>query len=310
MNRYIISSILATLSFAPALRAEVPMVVTDIPPVGALVAQVMGDLGAPQVLLTAGADPHDFQLRPSQARLLSQAGLVVWIGPELTPWLDHTLDGMASGARLGLLATPGTHLRHFSHEEAEAEEQEHAADGEGHDHDHGHSDIDPHAWLNPENAEVWLPAIAAELSRLDPEHAATYAANAQAAVLATQALDARIAAKFAPVKDRPFVTYHAAFGYLVGHYGLTQLGSVAEGDAHSPGAARLKSLRDSLGGKAVCLFPEAQHDPALLTQMADAAGARTGQPLDPEGTSIDPGPDAYAKVMEGLADTMVDCLAR
>lgn len=53
--------------------AEVPRVVTDFGPVQSLVSDVMGDLGPPQPLLTAGAGPHDFQLRPSQAALLAQA---------------------------------------------------------------------------------------------------------------------------------------------------------------------------------------------------------------------------------------------
>ena len=51
--------------------ADVPQVQTDIPPVAALVAQVMGDLGAPGVLLDKGGDEHDMQLRPSQMRALS-----------------------------------------------------------------------------------------------------------------------------------------------------------------------------------------------------------------------------------------------
>lgn len=312
MFRYTISSALAILLLTAAARAEVPKVVADIPPVGALVAQVMGDLGTPEVLLTGGADPHDFQLRPSQARQLADAGLVVWVGPELTPWLDHALDGISGGARLGLLAAPGTRLRQFSHEEAaaeEAEEARHQDQADAAPEHHVHSGTDPHVWLDPRNAAVWLPMIAGELSRLDPEHAATYAANAAKAVDATRALDARIEAALQPVKDRPFVTYHAAFGYLDDRYGLTQLGSVAEGDAHSPGVARLKELRANVAGKDVCLFPEVQHDPALLTQMAEATGARTGKALDPEGTGVKPGPDAYAKVLENLTAAMVECLA-
>ena len=49
--RYTISLCLASLALATPLQAEVPRVVTDIPPVHALVAQVMGDLGTPELLL-------------------------------------------------------------------------------------------------------------------------------------------------------------------------------------------------------------------------------------------------------------------
>ena len=95
--RYTIS--LATASVLACLvtpaAAEVPRVITDIPPVQALVAQVMADLGAPVLLLDKGADAHSFQLRPSQAAALAEADLVVWIGPEMTPWLDRAVGGLA-----------------------------------------------------------------------------------------------------------------------------------------------------------------------------------------------------------------------
>ena len=74
------------LTAAPA-RAEVPKVVTDVAPVQSLAALVLGDLGTPGVLVGNGSDPHDYQLRPSQMGALSGADLVIWVGPELTPWL-------------------------------------------------------------------------------------------------------------------------------------------------------------------------------------------------------------------------------
>ena len=175
--RYIITAILAS---TPAL-AEVPSVVTDIPPVHALVAQVMGDLGQPELLLGKGADEHDFQLRPSQAGAVAEAGLVVWIGPELTPWLETALETRPEGAAsLALLDAEGTDRRGYA-DGGEPAEKAHD-DGEHEDaHDHGHGAEDPHAWLDPDNAQVWLGLIAARLGELDPENAATYTANAAAA---------------------------------------------------------------------------------------------------------------------------------
>ena len=89
---------------APAM-AEVPSVVADTPVTASLVQQVMGDLGQPVLLLDKGADPHDFQMRPSQARALQNADLLVWVGPELTPWLDRAATQMPAGQQLPLLPT-------------------------------------------------------------------------------------------------------------------------------------------------------------------------------------------------------------
>lgn len=305
--RYIISLALTSLTLATALpataRAKVPPVVTDIPPVHALVAQVMGDLGEPVLLLTKGASEHDFQLRPSQAQALSDAGLVVWIGPELTPWLDRALAGLGDAPSLPLLDAPETGRRAFSADGAHMHD-DHDAHSEA-------SDADPHAWLDPANAKIWLDLIAAKLSQLDPANAATYAANAAQAQTRIDALDARIASQLAPVKDRPIVVYHDAYGYFAAHFGLQIVGSVALGDATAPGAAKLAALQQTLsGGQATCLFPEAQHDPALALQLVQGTSLRLGAALDPVGSTLTPGPDAYDALLSGLATAITDCLTQ
>ncbi len=313
--RYIITFLLAA---SPAL-AEVPRVVTDIPPVHSLVAQVMGDLGQPELLLAKGADEHDFQLKPSQAGAVADADLVVWIGPELTPWLESALETRPEGAAaLALLDAEGTMVQAFGagHVDEPGEgAQDHADEPAetgaeaGHDHEgHSHSGEDPHAWLDPGNAQVWLGLIAAELSKLDPENAATYAANAAAAQTGIVALDTEVAAILAPVQGKPLVSFHDAFGYFAEHYGVEIVGSIALGDASSPGAARLADLRAKMeAGQVLCIFPEVQHDPALVTQMAEGTGAKIGAALDPVGSSLEPGPGSYAALLTGLATTIADC---
>ena len=126
--RYTISFALASLLVIPlASWAEVPRVVTDIPPVHALVSQVMGDLGSPALLLDKGASEHSFQLRPSQAAGLNDAGLVVWIGPELTPWLDRALESVPLDVtRLALLDAPGTMTQAYGAGGHDHEGEEHA----------------------------------------------------------------------------------------------------------------------------------------------------------------------------------------
>jgi zinc transport system substrate-binding protein len=294
--RYIISLLLASTSL-PAF-ADAPKVVTDIPPVHALVAQVMGDLAAPVLLLEKGADEHDFALRPSQMRDIAGADLVVWIGPALTPWLDRALAANPAPA-LGLLDATGTQTLPF------------AAEGEHAEHDeHDHGAIDPHAWMAPANASLWLDLIAARLAELDAPNAATYRSNAAAAKTRIAAMDAEIAAQLAPVADKNFVTFHAAYGYFTAHYHLHGAGSLALGDASAPGAARLSALAaDMASGHYTCAFPEIQHDPALLTQIMAGDTVKLGAPLDPVGSSLDFGPNAYDDLMRGIANTLSDCLA-
>lgn len=313
--RYIIALLLTSTACATPALAEVPSVVTDILPVQSLTAAVMEGLGAPDVLLDRGASPHTFQMRPSQAAAVAGADLVIWIGPELTPWMDAAVDSRPAGAAaLGLLATPGTHLRLYAPDSDEAEKAGHddhdaPAESETGEAHHAHAGADPHAWLDPANGRVWVAAIAAELSRLDPEHADHYAANAARAVAAIDVADAKARATLAPVRDRPLVAFHDAYGYFAKAYGLTIAGTIAQGDAASPGARHLSDLQAQMQGAGrLCIFPERQHDPALVAQMAEATGARVGGALDPEGSSFDPGPAAYGDILTGMADTIAACL--
>ena len=310
--RYTISTMLATV-LATSAMAEVPKVVTDFAPTHGLVAMVMGDLGAPQPLLDKGANAHDFQLKPSQSAAVQEAGLVVWIGPQMSPWLDRVLTSFDSVPQLRLLEVKGSHLQDFG---AEANGHDHEAEGHddhGHDdhggHDeHGHEGLDPHAWLDPANGIIWLEAIATELSRLDPENAATYATNADKAKAVIAETDAKIAAQLKPVQGKPFVVFHDAYGYFAAHYGLTVAGAVALGDATSPGAAHLREVQEKAGVDAVCLVPEAGHDPKQVAQLAEATGVKLGAPLDPEGAALERDALIYPALLQGLAGTLADCL--
>lgn len=157
----------SALALLPAAAlAEVPNVVADTIPLHSLVAQVMGDLGQPTLLLPPGVSVHDFQMRPSDAAVLTSAGIVIWTGPTLAPWLAEPLETLAPEAtHLALLESEGwdplplrsdaafddghdhghgeeaghdDHGDHADHAE-DAAHDEHGHDDHGHD-DHGHDD--------------------------------------------------------------------------------------------------------------------------------------------------------------------------
>ena len=317
MTRPALAALLLSTLATPAL-AEVPKVVTDIPPVQSLAAMVMGDLGSPSVLLEQGGNAHSYQLKPSQAAALQEADLVLWVGAEMTPWLDRAIDGLqGEGKALALLDAPGTLLLDFGgkpHVGGHDHDHEHEHEHDDHDAaegaEHHHEGLDPHAWLSPVNAGTWLTLIGSELARRDPEHAATYVANAAQARLRLATLDAQMQAELAPLKGRSFVTFHDAYGYFTAHYGLTSAGAVSMGDAAEPGAAHLTELRADLTTKAVvCAFPEANHDPKQVDMLLDGTAVKRGAALDPEGSTLTYGPTLYEDLLAGLGRAMRDCLA-
>ncbi|WP_209426103.1 zinc ABC transporter substrate-binding protein [Pararhodobacter sp. SW119] len=324
-----------------AAFAGPPEIVTDLPVTHSLVATVVGELATPSLLLDRGGDPHHFQLRPSQARAVSQAGLVVWMGPDLSPWMSRTVDALSGGAALELLEVGGIELQDFREsrltgaEASVARDHDHGHDDHGeHDvhHQHGHDDnhdheahdradedhaghhhehvgLDPHAWMAPQNAVVWLDAIAATLADLDPQNAEIYRANADAGKDRILAMQAEIAEKLAPVGDAGLVMYHDAYGYIATAFGLNILGTIALGDAADPGAARLSAIRASLSDiGAVCVFPEVNHADAYVNLVSEGSGLKIGDPLDPAGVMLEPGAELYPSLMREMATAIASCV--
>jgi len=287
--RHMTGLLILALMTAGGARADVPRVVTDFAPTASLVAQVMGDLGQPEVLVQGGADPHDYQMRPSQARAVEAADLVIWVGPELTPWLGRVLDRMGAGARLGLLADPRTVRRIYD-----------GANGDS-------GATDPHAWLDPVLAEGWVQAIRDALTAADAGHASQYAANSARLIAGLDRLNGQTAATLARVKG-PIIVGHGAFGYFAARYGLTIAAAIQDGEAVAPGAAHLSRVRALLaGGDVACVFPAAGQDPAQAAQLVEGTGARLGPPLDPEAVSVAPGADLYQRLIGGLAEAIAAC---
>ena len=290
-----------------------PRVVADIAPVASLVAQVMGERGAPVTLVEPGASPHDRSMRPSAARALTGADVVVRTADGLTPWLPDTLRSLAPDAvSVELLGVPGS-VRLAARDGATF-----AADGADRD-DHGHGEddddavgspaapVDPHAWLDPENARVWLDAIAGTLADADPDGADVYRANAARARAALDALEARVRDRLAPVRGRPFAVAHDDLRYFEARFDMPALGAVVASDAAGPGPARLDALRGAITAeRARCVFTEPGSGERLARTVA--GDARVAE-LDPLGARLEPGPALYAELLEGVADALADCLA-
>lgn len=286
--------------------ADVPNVVTDIAPVQSLVAMVMQDLGAPAALVPAGASPHDYALRPSQARALSRADVVIWMGPEMTPWLEDVTLALAEDAQqVALLAVDGTML--LPSREAVLFEDDH-----GHEMDdgHDHAGLDPHAWLDPDNAALWLDAIALVLAETDPDNAARYQENAE---LARQAVvDASFQATriLAGTSTQPVAMFHDAFQYFEAEFGVNAITAISASDAVKPGPARVAAARDAIRSSGVaCVFAEPQVNQRLVQGMIEGTGAQIAI-LDATGDRLAPGADLYPQLLVSIAQDIAACLGQ
>lgn len=302
---------------AGGAAAELKVVAT-IAPIHSLVAGVMAGVGEPILLIPGGASPHAYAMRPSGARALDEADIVVWVGASMETFLERPLASIASDVVVvALAAAPGVSLlparaggafvapdRETASAGAVPSTARRGKGGPLHDHD-----FNPHIWLSLDNAAHMIASIAAALRTRDAANAAAYGANAAALLARLRVLEGELGTLLEPVHDVPYAVFHDAYQYLEAEFALRPIGAITVSPDQRPGARRLAELRARIVATgARCLFVEPQFPPALVDTLLAGTGARTGE-LDPLGADLAPGPELYFTLMRRLAASFNACLA-
>lgn len=261
-----------------------PSAFVTIPPQKYFVDKVSGGLVPVSIMVEPGANPHAYEPRPRQMTELAKAAIYFTIGDSF----DQTWLGRLTGANPGMAVVHTAEGiakiptdEPFHHEDGHAEdghEGEPHGEHEGH-HDHG--TLDPHIWLDPALVKVQLAHILGGLSRVDPENAALYAANAATFEREIEALDGEIRAILAPIPQdrRTFLVFHPSWGYFARAYGLTQASIEVDGKEPSPrDLARIIAAGKESGARVVFVQPQfSQKSAAVIARQIGA----TVVPLDP-----------------------------
>ena len=302
------------------LKADIPNVVADIAPVHSLVSMVMKGIGEPQLLIPQNASPHHYAMRPSEAKALQEANLVVYLGHDMTPWLEPLFETVAASAepldlsevdgvlQLSYREGPvfGEHEGHDDHDDHEGHDHEE----EGHD-DHAHHDHDgndPHMWLDPENALVWLDAIASELGHIDPENAARYRANAKTAKEEISHEIHHIEDHLKSVQGQGFLVFHDAYQYFENRFGIFATGSISIGDASKPSPKRLQQLKHHFEEEGIhCVLSEPQYSSKLINSVFGGFKPHIGV-VDPIGVDLELGSGLYLELLENIAVGIAQCV--
>jgi zinc transport system substrate-binding protein len=307
-----IMAIGSLLALAAGAAAADPKVVVTIKPLHALVGEVMSGVGSPELLVKGAASTHTYALRPSEALLLNHADLFFRMSETVEPFTVKIVTSLPKRVEVVTLQeAPGMALL----TQRTGATFERRLDGKANDHGHNHRThqkgdvVDGHAWLDPDNAKAMVARIEQALAAMYPANAAAFKANAAALRAKLDALAAELDGELVPIAAKPYVVFHDAFQYFERRYGLNVVGSISINPEVPPSAKRLTELRrkiQSLG--AVCVFAEPQFDTRLVDSLIEGTAARTGT-LDPEGGSLDPGPDLYFTLMRKLAAALKTCLA-
>ena len=287
----------------PSIAKEIS-VVASIKPLHSLVAEVMGDTGAPILLVDGMQSPHGYQLKPSQMSALQHARIVFYIGTGLETFLTRPLKAMPPDVlKIALIDAP------------EVATLKYRTGGvwEGHshkkNHNHKEEERDPHIWLNITNAKAIVKEIAKELGKIYPENKEVYEKNAGTLISKLSALDDELRTQLIPVQNKPYIVFHDAFQYFEKDYGLTAVGSITLEPEQEPGARRIGNIREKIKKlKVRCVFSEPQFNSRLVQTVIEGTDAKTGV-LDGSGSDIPKGSGMYFMLMRKLTDGFVGCLS-
>lgn len=250
-------ALLLCLAMAHAARAEMT-VFAGVAPVGFLAERIGGDGVRVHVLVPAGQSPHTFEPTPGQLSALAGADLYLAAGmPFESAWVPRLL-GAVPGLRVATVAEP-----------------------HGHDHETRHGDPagDPHAWTSPAGAAAMAVRVRDAMIAADPAGEARYRDNTRALLGELEALEREVARMLAPVRGRPLVVYHPAWGALAGDFGLEQIAIERQGKA--PGARHIVEVIERAREVGVCaVFVQPQVSRRAAEVVARAIGAEVVA-LDP-----------------------------
>ena len=313
------TSILTTPVFGDQLR-----VVVDIPPIYGIVNGVLGSNASITTLIGSGIDPHNYTMKPSHAAAVSEADLIVLIGGVLTPSLAEKLPSLANNAKIiDLAEVPNVHLiayedAHDDHEDDAHHDDEHHRDHEDHEehndhareqehneheHDgHDHSGVDPHMWLDIDNADVWAHAIAKSASELSP--ALKSDINAQLAAF-DQALIG-LKSEMKTLTTKPYSVSHDAFAYLEESFGIDHPQAVTNGMGLRPSPSDIAKLRAQIETTPpACMIIDPNDHSALAYALAEEYSIKTVE-FSVLGEIVE-GENAYLNLMQGAVAAFKTC---
>ncbi|UZE94726.1 zinc ABC transporter substrate-binding protein [Alkalimarinus alittae] len=325
INRYtnllptVMTIVFATLTTFGTLKADTTTVTTasttkdinvlsSIKPIQLITTAIVGDLGQSNLLLPPSANPHHYQLRPSQRTRLNQADLFVWVGPELELFLVKVLK-VSSVKQLAL--TKALKLNTRPAEESEEDHHDghghHAADTHGHSSSEHGGSFDPHIWLDPAFTQQIAEAIYEQLILQHPQSQPPLKLNLERFLSRLKSTEQAIKNQLNTQNKVATYTFHQAFTHFADHYGLEISGIITPTPEARPGAKHLSQLtREISQKKKICLVKE----PNFKAPYVDSITKGTDVILtiaDPLATDIDNSETGYFEFIKAIADSFTKC---
>jgi manganese transport system substrate-binding protein len=171
----------------------------------------------------------------------------------------------------------------------------------------------PHAWMSPVAALIYVENIRKALSELEPEHAEYFEARAEAYSEQIRALDAKLRSSLSELSPnhRFLVTCEGAFTYLIRDYDLREVYLWPINDESQGTPQQIARVVDIVKKEQIpTVFCESTIAPSIQAEVAAASGAKLGGLLYVDSLSDSSGPaPTYLKLLEHTVSTVISGLA-
>ncbi len=158
---------------------------------------------------------------------------------------------------------------------------------------------DPHIWLSPKRVIVMIDSIVENLSKIDPRNTAFYQKNGDTYKDQLTAVDQKIQKSLLPVKNRKFIVFHPAFGYLADDYQLEMYSLEEEGKESTP--EHLRQMIDLAKSEHIkVIFYQAETDSSQSKAFAEELGGKT--------IRLEPLAKDYIGNLEKMISTMIQVM--
>lgn len=260
-----------------------------------LAKMALGDAAHIESIIPAGVDVHTFEPSPSDVEKFQSADLIIANGLGLDGWIGSLIEAAGKGEADTLLLGEGLDQENDWVYLSNAETP---------------GTFDPHIWLDPKGAVLYVQRIADHVSRNAPDLAQRIAATSADGIARINAIDADLAVAFAAIDpdQRKIVTMHDAFGYFARAYEIEIVGVAVASPGQDPSAQEIRALIDAIRSAGVtALFSEVQLPSKVLDQIAAETGATVLQDLYSDALGASPA-DSYLGVMRTNADAILGAL--
>jgi len=257
-------------------------VATTIFPLYDITKKIAGEYVTVLNILPPGGSPHTFEVTPSTIKEMQGTSLIFTVGDPLDTWASEIAANIGNAAikpvSEGINLQPFTFGHSHKHEEDghadeheehgdETEEEEHEEDGHADEHEEM---LDPHYWLDTDNAKIIAANIATELSRLDPMHADDYQKNLNTYQTELDAVRQQISNLLRDVKRKDLIVFHESWNYFTREFGLEIAGVFTTAPGQEPTPQQLKALHDTATAHDIhVVFSEPQLSPETIKPFVE-----------------------------------------